>query len=590
MRNEPVLCVGHFNNSRFVIEFITDYDIVLMGDMPSTIVLSKVHIKNIRSIRECTLEFERSNYLFGPNDSGKSNLLYALELALTNRRLIDEDVYKPRDEEDCDIVVDLMFRPTEGRTFDKMWKDEFDLPSVDTDGEYYAFRTSFQYDSDNDIYRKRRRRINVWGEVITASNNVISEDIMELFGCYNIDAHRDLSEDLISRQSLWNKKLSAMDVPDGLRQKYAQIATDINQRIITDSRLLSDLSSAFDSVPTGGRLYIDSLPTDIKDVYRGLDIKVDDGKKVLPISSKGMGTRSVAAIAAARELSDREIRGDDPHYTLLMMEEPEAHLHPHLQSKVNDLLLATESQIIVTTHSSYLLSKTDVRDMICCHHTGTETEFTRCPGMSEEEYEAMNSNISLNYPIMMFAKLVVLIEGKTERIVMPIYFRDRFKTSPESAGISIIGVGGTEYRNFLKVLDAFHIPWVIFSDGEKGPVKNVAKAISYKGDPNDLIKGDDSRVLILPNGQNYEKYVASAIPSTVAGFLEDYDSHRYHNNRLNVNKNKLKTEEEILGCILEGGKTEYAAPLANLICEKGLVRELPMITKLLDKIQEALKP
>lgn len=590
MRNEPALSARYSANSRFVIEFITDYDIVLMGDMPSTIVLSKAHIKNIRSIRECTLEFGKSNYLFGPNDSGKSNLLYALELALTNRRLLDEDVYKPRDEDDCDIIVDLMFTPSEGNSFDEMWSDEFNMPSFGPDGEFFAFRTLFQYDSDNDIYRKRRRRINVWGEVITASNNVIPEDIMELFGCYNIDAHRDLSEDLISRQSLWNKKLSAMDVPDGLRQKYAQIATDINQRIITDSRLLSDLSSAFDSVPTGGRLYIDSLPTDIKDVYRGLDIKVDDGKKVLPISSKGMGTRSVAAIAAARELSDREIRGNDPHYTLLMMEEPEAHLHPHLQSKVNDLLSATESQIIVTTHSSYLLSKTDVRDMICCHHTGTETKFTRCPSMSEEEYEAMNSNITLNYPIMMFAKLVVLIEGKTERIVMPIYFSDRFKTSPESAGISIIGVGGTEYHNFLRVLDAFHIPWVIFSDGEEGPVKNVAKAISYEGDPNDLIKGDDPRVLILPNGQSYEKYLASAVPTIVTGFLESIDAKRYQNNTLNAKKNDLKTEEEILGWILERRKIEYAAPLANLICAEGLVNELPMFTRLLDKIQEALEP
>ena len=52
----------------------------------------------------------------------------------------------------------------------------------------------------------------------------------------------------------------------------------------------------------------------------------------------------------------------------------------------------------------------------------------------------------------------------------------------------------------------------------------------------------------------------------------------------------MKTEEEILGWILERRKIEYAAPLANLICAEGLVNELPMFARLLDKIQEALEP
>ena len=558
--------------------------------MSSTIVLSRVHIKNIRSIRECTLNIGKSNYVFGPNDSGKSNLLYALELALTNRRLMEDDVYKPLNENDSSIIVDLMFTPAEGNSFDKIWLDELDMPSIGPSGEFFAFRTAFQYDPDNDIYRKSRRRINVWDDDITvAPNAVVSDAVMELFGCYNIDAHRDLSEDLMSRQSLWNRKLSSVDVPDDLRERYTNDASEFNRDIIRGSKLLSDLSDALDSVPTEGKLFIDTLPIDIKDVYKGLDIKVDDGKKILPISSSGLGTRSIAAIAAAKELSDREARSETPHYTLLMMEEPEAHLHPHLQSRVNDLLSDTESQVIVTTHSPYLLSKVDIRDMIYCHHTSTETEFVRSPSMNTEDYEKMNENISLNYPIMMFARLVILIEGKTERIVMPIYFRDRFRISPESAGVSIIEVGGTEYSNFLKVLDAFHIPWLIFSDGERGAANNVANAIPNSCDPQSLVNGVDPNVFIIPNGQCYESYIASLVPSTVADYLEESNYRKYRKNRLNAEKNGSKSEEEILSTILKGNKIEYAAPVASRICADNLVKELPLITKMVDTIQEREK-
>ena len=236
--------------------------------MSSTIVLSRVHIKNIRSIRECTLNIGKSNYVFGPNDSGKSNLLYALELALTNRRLMEDDVYKPLNENDSSIIVDLMFTPAEGNSFDKIWLDELDMPSIGPSGEFFAFRTAFQYDPDNDIYRKSRRRINVWDDDITvAPNAVVSDAVMELFGCYNIDAHRDLSEDLMSRQSLWNRKLSSVDVPDDLRERYTNDASEFNRDIIRGSKLLSDLSDALDSVPTEGKLFIDTQPIDVEAAY-----------------------------------------------------------------------------------------------------------------------------------------------------------------------------------------------------------------------------------------------------------------------------------------------------------------------------------
>ena len=81
---------------------------------------------------------------------------------------------------------------------------------------------------------------------------------------------------------------------------------------------------------------------------------------------------------------------------------------------------------------------------------------------------------------LLFSRAIVLCEGKgiTEEQALPIYFQNILVVTLRFFGISIIGIGGQNYKTFLSLIRDFDIDWFIFfSDGEKETIKTVRKAV-----------------------------------------------------------------------------------------------------------------
>ena len=55
--------------------------------------LNTIRIKNVRSIRDIQFELGNNTVLFGHNNGGKSNFLYAITLALEKARFEKEDLF-----------------------------------------------------------------------------------------------------------------------------------------------------------------------------------------------------------------------------------------------------------------------------------------------------------------------------------------------------------------------------------------------------------------------------------------------------------------------------------------------------------------
>ncbi len=74
-------------------------------------IISEVSIHNYRSVRDVTFQPQRMAVLLGPNNHGKSNVLGALEFALsTSAKPEARDFCCLRDEGDCELWVELVFR------------------------------------------------------------------------------------------------------------------------------------------------------------------------------------------------------------------------------------------------------------------------------------------------------------------------------------------------------------------------------------------------------------------------------------------------------------------------------------------------
>lgn len=553
--------------------------------------LTKIGIHNIKSIDDCVLDIGDKNYVFGRNNSGKSNLLFAINLAFGNARLEREDLFISADSpfsEDKIAYIDLLFEP-EGGTFDEDWMTVLGPTIIVEKSQSFGFRTIFEYDGRNNSYHRRRKVLKSWSDQAIPSEDSVTESEIKYFECFFINAQRDISEDIRNRQSLWNRKISSMEIPDGVASSFQETVRELNDDLVKESEVLSRLTKEFEKVPSNGRLVINPLPVSTSDLYNGLDIKVDQNGTLIPVSSIGLGSRSIATITAIETLSNIAYENDEPHYTLILIEEPEEHLHPHLQSVIGEELRKLRTQVILTTHSLNIIGTADLKEMIHIGHDGARSKISRYRE-SDEQDDKVTEQIRRRLPMMLFSRVVIFVEGRTEENALPRFFERRFGYRPEYKDISFIRVEGNKsYYPFLKMAREFDLDWLIFSDGEEDTKKAVTTQLkSVFSEENGFEQNKVmSRVYFIPNHMNYESYIASECYDSVYGSLSElYNEDTIRKKLMNIKNDDLK--EKLAKLLIDfKGKLAPTIAVVDAICDDKTVP--PLITELLDRIERRIQ-
>lgn len=185
--------------------------------------------------------------------------------------------------------------------------------------------------------------------------------------------------------------------------------------------------------------------------------------------------------------SKEEIPAD---INLLFIEEPEAHTHPQMQyvfiNNIKNLLnngIAREDgqnrelQYIVSTHSSHIVAESDFNDIkylkkndnnsiIAKNLKSLEKEYKESG--EEKNYKFLKQYLTLNRAELFFADKAILIEGDTERILLPAMMKkiDNEYTDGTpllSQNISIVEVGAYS-QIFEKFIDFIGAKTLIITD------------------------------------------------------------------------------------------------------------------------------
>jgi predicted ATP-dependent endonuclease of OLD family len=184
---------------------------------------------------------------------------------------------------------------------------------------------------------------------------------------------------------------------------------------------------------------------------------------------------------------------------LLIIEEPEAHTHPQMQyvfiNNIKSIIKKYSDGInlntILTTHSPQIVSQSNYENILCFIRNNNEStikslsKFMSRLNDDKKCFDYVKKYLTLTNSEIFFADKVIIIEGTTERILLPVFIKILDKNSPDlklsSQNISIIE-SGSYAKNLSPLLEFLEVKTLIITDidfiNKRGKKCRFDKAVS----------------------------------------------------------------------------------------------------------------
>lgn len=171
------------------------------------------------------------------------------------------------------------------------------------------------------------------------------------------------------------------------------------------------------------------------------------------IRQNGLGYNNILSMAT--ELSNsKEVHTDD--FLLMLLEEPEAHLHPQLLYLLNDFLQENDSmQIILTSHSPTLISRFKIDRIIVLQRDEEKINISNLSKIefAEGEQEIIERYLDVTKSQMFFAKGIIFVEGITEALLIN-EFSKILKRELDKYAVEIVNINGVDFEPFAKIFQS----------------------------------------------------------------------------------------------------------------------------------------
>ena len=403
-----------------------------------TMYVSKVQIKNFRNLQDFEVQLSEKAVLLGENGTGKTNFFEALRLVL------DSNYRGQLSTSDFSHGV----TPFKGTQIEvHVWFSGFDPDKdkdllacahdcrVSTEGEPLQAKLSSVYHARPNLKPEDALGEDQYEIVRYARDDETNTQGATRFRSFVkmvfVPALRDMDRDMQSwRLSPMRRMVELMSLAQD--NEFKQVAQQVKsaseglQKITPIKQLQKDIRGLLGDIIEDESAVdpkIGLLPSNADDLQRMLTLFVEMG---LPLERSSLGLSNILYLIMWLVYLERLRTNVKPNqqsqYTILAIEEPEAHLHPHLQRLVFENVFKRELPILVSTHSPTIVSlaEPDWFALFKRSKNGIVAVSTsKIAQLDRKLRRDLSRFLDATRGEIVFARGVILVEGDAELFLVP---------------------------------------------------------------------------------------------------------------------------------------------------------------------------
>ncbi len=484
--------------------------------------ISKIKLKNFRNFSDTEIVFNDGvNVIIGHNNSGKTNLLKALALVFdnnTSKRLTVDDFNQSISDFKSPPRIDIsaIMRQTEkaenenkedqntvstwlldiNPPYEAMLTYSFFLPDQELeDYEKEIEKLSNSSPTAKDYWRMIKRKFirkyisRIYGGRLEFNNRAEPEKL-DRFDFQFLGPVRDVEKTMFTGRNPMLKEILDYFLDDDIikddKLDEDQKQTEIDKReaqFFKDSKTVIDSLekrvdvdaileySSYTGASLGGKPKFEGEISE-SELLSALKLLIENKTGItIPATHNGLGYNNliyVALVLAKMQMDCSSYIGAENAkvFPMLIIEEPEAHLHPAMQFKLLKFLKENINrekqvrQLFITTHSTHITSAValdeiicmynDVSDKLCVSYPGNVFDLTKDEDKKSKAY--VERFLDATKSDMLFSDKVILVEGLAEQILLNCLSEYEKKPLIDSH-ISVVNIGGRYFEHFLKLFN-----------------------------------------------------------------------------------------------------------------------------------------
>ncbi len=532
--------------------------------------------------------------LVGKNNSGKSNILNALNILLGSKspayiRFEEDDYFDSTQPIEIEIkIADIVGSDKENLfaipTLTVQQRGALNAKINDGSAEIIFFLRKNLNRSREETETEEAREaedtfdIKLWGFNVYRKKEEVRKSLVKMI---IVPAIRDYSDELSASKWTYYGQLMK-EVLEG-SSEYADIKTKLTN---LNSKIQAVFESEKEKLLKSARIasYVDDISFQLtkdnnpSELLRNLEIFIKEGAKSFNIKYVGTGTQS-AIIIGILELA---LKTKSANLKVFAVEEPEIFIHPHgiryLGSLIKNITADQNIQVIISTHSLSLTANFEPKEIILVGKESGKTTITQSTTLRDEHYRRF---IHQDNAEMFFSDRVVFIEGPTEKHLFCRLDKTTKQDSsnPDSDNCNLDRINAGIIRldsmnsivNYIEVVDAFSVPYMAIFDKDfiSSPTCRTLCSkfgVTYQTTDQTRLIADlkAKNILINTRGEIEDLFPDQDITSVSGKSLADVQSIKSRHSKTS------SAFKEIFGT----GKAEYAIKIADYYIDNGLENPL----------------